>query len=79
MPGYFLSEALRDEAGRAVGVIVIKIELAAIERTWPEDGDLVLEWLSKTKVAAYIKLKPLNCPKDLTANIALDLSTDKTE
>ncbi|MFJ4496642.1 DUF2586 domain-containing protein [Pseudomonas atacamensis] len=45
----------------------------------PKDGDLVLEWLSKTKVAAYIKVKPLNCPKDLTANIALDLSTDKAE
>ncbi|MDR7191825.1 hybrid sensor histidine kinase/response regulator [Luteimonas terrae] len=42
VPGYFLSEALRDDAGRAVGVIVIKIELAAIERTWPDDGDLVL-------------------------------------
>jgi len=45
----------------------------------PKDGDLVLSWLSKTKVAAFIKVKPLNCPKDLTANIALDLSTDKTE
>lgn len=45
----------------------------------PKDGDLVLSWLSKTKVVAYIKLKPLNCPKDLQANIALDLSTDKTE
>jgi len=45
----------------------------------PKDGDLVLTWLSKTKVVAYFKLKPLNCPKDLTANIALDLSTDKTE
>ncbi|WP_394003163.1 PAS-domain containing protein [Luteimonas sp. WGS1318] len=42
VPGYFLSEALRDDSGRAVGVIVIKIELAAIERTWPGDGDLVL-------------------------------------
>lgn len=42
VPGYFLSEALRDDAGRAVGVIAIKIELAAIERTWPDDGDLVL-------------------------------------
>ena len=42
VPGYFLSEALRDDAGRAVGVIVIKIELAAIEQTWPDDGDLVL-------------------------------------
>ncbi|KIK82998.1 DUF2586 domain-containing protein [Pseudomonas sp. W15Feb9B] len=45
----------------------------------PKDGDLVLTWLSKTKVVAYFKLKPLNCPKDLAANIALDLSTDKTE
>lgn len=45
----------------------------------PKDGDLVLTWLSKTKVTAYIKLKPFNCPKDLTANIALDLSVDTAE
>ncbi|WP_262382056.1 DUF2586 domain-containing protein, partial [Pseudomonas sp. WS 5111] len=30
-------------------------------------------------VEVYIKLKPHNCPKDLTANIALDLSTDDSE
>jgi hypothetical protein len=35
--------------------------------------------MSKTAVVAYIKLRPLNCPKDLTANIALDLSTDDSE
>ncbi|WP_342653524.1 DUF2586 domain-containing protein [Pseudomonas sp. F3-2] len=45
----------------------------------PKDGDIVLSWTSKTAVEAYIKLRPLNCPKDLTANIALDLSTDDTE
>lgn len=45
----------------------------------PKDGDIVLTWKSKTAVEAYIKLKPLNCPKDLTANIALDLSTTETE
>ncbi|QHF01224.1 DUF2586 family protein [Pseudomonas asturiensis] len=45
----------------------------------PKDGDIVLTWTSKTAVEAFIKLKPLNCPKDLTANIALDLSTTKTE
>jgi hypothetical protein len=45
----------------------------------PKDGDLVLSWQTKTKVAAFIKLKPLNCPKDLTANIALDLSNDQSE
>jgi hypothetical protein len=45
----------------------------------PKDGDIVLSWTSKTAVEAYIKMRPLNCPKDLTANIALDLSTDDTE
>jgi hypothetical protein len=45
----------------------------------PKDGDIVLSWSSKTAVEAYIKLRPLNCPKDLTANIALDLSTDDSE
>lgn len=42
----------------------------------PKDGDIVLVWLSKTKVELYIKIRPLNCPKDLTANIALDLSNE---
>ncbi|MFK3970195.1 DUF2586 domain-containing protein [Pseudomonas sp. NPDC087358] len=45
----------------------------------PKDGDIVLTWTSKTAVEAYIKLRPLNCPKDLTANIALDLSTGDSE
>jgi hypothetical protein len=45
----------------------------------PKDGDIVLTWKSKTAVEAFIKVKPLNCPKDLTANIALDLSNDATE
>lgn len=45
----------------------------------PKDGDIVLVWLTKTKVEVYIKIKPLNCPKDLTANIALDLSNDDSE
>ena len=45
----------------------------------PKDGDIVLTWKSKTAVEAYIKVNPLNCPKDLTANIALDLSTTETE
>ena len=45
----------------------------------PKDGDIVLVWKSKKAVEAYIKLKPHNCPKDITANIALDLSNDATE
>ncbi|MCY1453465.1 hypothetical protein D9M71_704550 [compost metagenome] len=45
----------------------------------PKDGDIALVWLSKTKIELYIKIKPFNCPKDLTANIALDLSNDDSE
>ena len=45
----------------------------------PKDGDIQLVWHTKTKVEVYIKIKPLNCPKDLTANIALALSNDDSE
>ncbi|MCL8302178.1 DUF2586 domain-containing protein [Pseudomonas mosselii] len=42
----------------------------------PKDGDIILTWVTKTRVEVYIKLTPLNCPKDITANIALDLSNE---
>ncbi|MBB3344770.1 PAS-domain containing protein [Luteimonas sp. RC10] len=42
VPGYFLSEALRDADGRAVGVIVIKLELTQYEERWPHAGNVVL-------------------------------------
>ncbi|WP_058833558.1 hybrid sensor histidine kinase/response regulator [Luteimonas abyssi] len=42
IPGYFLSEALRDEAGRILGVIVIKIELTAVEAEWAREQDVLL-------------------------------------
>lgn len=41
----------------------------------PRDGDVVLHWLSKTKVEAFVSCRPHNCPKTLIANIALDLSS----
>lgn len=41
-PGYFLSQAIRDRQGRALGVIVIKIELAALEREWLRTPDIAL-------------------------------------
>ena len=45
----------------------------------PADDSITLVWTSKTAVVAYLKLRPYNCPKDLTANIALDLSQDDQE
>lgn len=43
----------------------------------PKDGDLVISWKSRTAVEVFIKIRPYNCPKDITANIALDLSQDE--
>lgn len=43
----------------------------------PADDAITLVWASKTAVVAYLKLRPYNCPKDLTANIALDLSDEE--
>ncbi len=45
----------------------------------PKDDAITLVWMSKTKVEAYVKVRPYNCPKDLTANIALDLSSGDEE
>ena len=45
----------------------------------PKDGDITLLWKSRTTIEAYLKIRPYNCPKDLTANIALDLSLDDEE
>lgn len=45
----------------------------------PKDDALVIVWKSRKQVEVYIKVRPLNCPKDITANIALDLSQDDQE
>lgn len=45
----------------------------------PRDGDVTLFWKTKTAVEVYITCRPFNCPKDLTANIALDLSNGDKE
>ena len=45
----------------------------------PKDGDITLVWKNRTTIEAYLLIRPYNCPKDLTANIALDLSLDDEE
>jgi hypothetical protein len=45
----------------------------------PGKNSITLTWTSKTAVVAYLTLRPLNCPKDITANLALDLSLSETE
>lgn len=41
-PGYFLSQAIRDDNGRTLGLVVIKIALQALEREWLQTPDIVL-------------------------------------
>lgn len=45
----------------------------------PKDGDIALVWKDRKTIEAYLRIRPYNCPKDLTANIALDLSLDDKE
>lgn len=45
----------------------------------PKDDHITLLWKTRTAIEAYIKIRPYSCPKDLTANIALDLSLSEEE
>lgn len=45
----------------------------------PKDNDITLVWKDRTTIEAYLRVRPYSCPKDLTANIALDLSLDEKE
>ncbi|MBN6151661.1 PAS-domain containing protein [Xanthomonas sp. AmX2] len=67
VPGYFLSQAIVDERGQPLGVIVIKIELAALEREWLRVPDVVLVsdrhgvvFLSSRDAWRYRQLQPLS-------------------
>lgn len=42
----------------------------------PTDASIEIVWMDKTTVSIYIKARPYNCPKDITVNLILDLSTD---
>ncbi|MFC6633538.1 DUF2586 domain-containing protein [Microbulbifer taiwanensis] len=42
----------------------------------PKDGDVEIVWQTNSKVDIYLRATPYNSPKELTANIALDLSSE---
>ncbi len=41
VPGYFLSEAVRDDSGTPIGVVVVKVVLRPLESTWAETPEIV--------------------------------------
>ncbi|MDB5976403.1 MAG: hybrid sensor histidine kinase/response regulator [Nevskia sp.] len=81
VPGYFLSEALRNGAGELLGVIVIKLELQELEDSWRDSSDAILvsdehgvvilanrpEWL-------YHELRPLAAQEQLEIEHTLPYS-----
>jgi len=42
----------------------------------PTDDAIEIVWMDKTTVQIYLTIQPYNCPKDITVNLALDLSND---
>ena len=42
VPGYFLSQAIYDDDGKAIGLVAIKIALQELERQWPHTADIVV-------------------------------------
>ncbi|WP_312707306.1 PAS-domain containing protein [Stenotrophomonas sp.] len=66
VPGYFMSEAIVDAQGQRIGVIVIKIELSALEQEWLSSPDVVLAsdnhdvvFLANRDAWRYRLLRPL--------------------
>ncbi len=39
----------------------------------PQDGDIVITWITRTRVEVFMKARPFEIPKEITANIVLDL------
>ncbi|MCX4187171.1 DUF2586 domain-containing protein [Methylophaga sp. OBS4] len=39
----------------------------------PQDGDIVITWITRTEVEIFMKARPFEIPKEITANIVLDL------
>ncbi|GLQ87445.1 PAS-domain containing protein [Dyella flagellata] len=64
LPGYFISEALHDEQGQRIGVIVIKIPLDTLEKEWGSNGDTVL--LSDTNEVVFLGNQPAWIYRPLT-------------
>lgn len=41
----------------------------------PKDDSIVIQWVNKETVRIYVKVRPIDCPTDITVNILLDLTS----
>lgn len=56
IPGYFLANAVRDDAGLFIGAMVVKLEFPDLEHTWAQGDDLLL--VSDAKGVVFIANQP---------------------
>ncbi|STV71176.1 Protein of uncharacterised function (DUF2586) [Klebsiella michiganensis] len=42
----------------------------------PKEGDVLISWTTKTRVAIVIVVRPYACPKEITVSIVLDRSLE---
>lgn len=56
VPGYFIARAIRDAAGKAIGVVSVKVDLAAVQAEWANAEDIVL--LSDANGVVFLAGRP---------------------
>jgi two-component system C4-dicarboxylate transport sensor histidine kinase DctB len=56
IPGYFLANAVRDDAGQFIGAMVVKLEFPGLEHNWAQGDDLLL--VSDAKGVVFIANQP---------------------
>lgn len=66
---YFAADMREMSKGIEIGGIQFPGEIMP-----PAEGDVTIQWMTKTKVAIGLIVTPHNCPKHIVVNIALDLS-----
>lgn len=57
VPGYYMAEAIKDHAGTSIGVVVVKVTLEAMERSWLSSRDTIM--LSDEHGIVFISNQPL--------------------
>ncbi|WP_448100236.1 hybrid sensor histidine kinase/response regulator [Luteibacter jiangsuensis] len=56
VPGYFIAQAVDDDAGHHIGVVVLKISLDALQEDWTRGGDVV--FLSDAHNVVFLANRP---------------------
>lgn len=82
IPGYFMSQAIRDDDGSFLGAIVVKLEFPDLEADWSARPDLILAsdakdvvFLANRASWRYRELRPLSDPE--RAELAATRQYDK--